>query len=82
MLEKNEPTKVLINFCETEGIESMKLFKSNRGVDVYALTSILVAGIIYLILRMKTRSIFAILTSILIWGGNASRKSTSCIVAV
>ena len=57
MVENNELTSVLADFRETEGLKLMKLFENDQGVDLYALTTIVVAGIMYLVLCMKTSPI-------------------------
>jgi AcrR family transcriptional regulator len=53
LIESNELTRILADHRETEGLALMKLFENNRSVDVYALTAILAAGIIYLSLCAK-----------------------------
>jgi AcrR family transcriptional regulator len=53
MVESNELTSVLADFRETEGLKILKLFEQNRSVDLYALTTLVVAGIMYLVLCMK-----------------------------
>ena len=53
MVESNELTSVLADFRETEGLKLMKLFEKMEDVDIYALTTILVAGVMYLALCMK-----------------------------
>jgi AcrR family transcriptional regulator len=53
MVENNELTSVLADFRETEGLKIMELYKQTQDVDLYALTTIVVAGIMYLVLCMK-----------------------------
>jgi AcrR family transcriptional regulator len=53
MVESNELTSLLADFRETEGLKLMKLFEQNKHVDINALATIVVAGIMYLVLCMK-----------------------------
>ena len=53
MVESNELTSVLADFRETEGLKILELYEQTQNVDLYALTTIVVAGIMYLVLCMK-----------------------------
>jgi hypothetical protein len=53
MVESNELTRVLADFRETEGLKILERFERDRGTDLYALTAVVVAGIMYLVLCKK-----------------------------
>lgn len=53
MVESNELTSLLADFRETEGLKLMELFEPNEYIDINALATIVVAGIMYLVLCKK-----------------------------